>query len=143
MVPSHFTLTKYSIFVFWIYQGNLADGRGAGGEDPVGAVHSEENNAAFQLEDGTAASLEANKAVCHKALFDILISEKFAMLCDLLAATFHVNTPDDVIGLQIIDAKMRNGDYAQNPALLDHDIKKVPVHLFASFPLFFSLCCFL
>ncbi|XP_066374563.1 PHD finger protein EHD3-like [Miscanthus floridulus] len=106
--------------------GNLADGQGAGREDPVGAVHSEENSGALvQLEDGTAASLEANKAICHKAIFDILISEKFAMLCDLLAATFDVNKPDDLIGLQIIDAKMRNGDYAQNPALLDHDIKQV------------------
>jgi hypothetical protein len=133
---------KSFYFVFWIYQGNLADGQGAGREDPVGAVHSEENSGALvQLEDGTAASLEANKAMCHKALFDILISEKFAMLCDLLAATFHVNKPDDLIGLQIIDAKMRNGDYAQNPALLDHDIKQVPVCLFASF-LFFSCAVF-
>jgi len=77
-----------------------------------------------KLENGTAASLEPNKAMCHNALFDILVSEKFALLCDLLAATFHVNKPD-VIGLQRIDAKMRNGDYAQNPALLDHDIKQI------------------
>ncbi|KAG2580941.1 hypothetical protein PVAP13_6KG004900 [Panicum virgatum] len=63
--------------------------------------------------------------MCHNALFDILVSEKFALLCDLLAATFHVKKPDDVIGLQKIDAKMRNGDYAQNPALLDHDIKQI------------------
>jgi hypothetical protein len=97
-----------------------------------------------QLEDGTAAPLEANKTMCHNALFDILISEKFAMLCDLLAATFHVSKPDDVIGLQIIDAKMRNGDYAQNHALLDHDIKQVHVCLFVSLipsfsPVLFSL----
>jgi hypothetical protein len=93
-----------------------------------------------KLEDGTVASLEANKAMCHDTLFDILISEKFAMLCDLLAATFHGSKPDDVIGLQIIDAKMRNGDYAQNPALFDHDIKQVPVCLFHWF-LLCSLCC--
>jgi len=78
-----------------------------------------------KLENGTAASLEPNKAMCHNALFDILVSEKFALLCDLLAATFHVKKPDDVIGLQRIDAKMRNGDYMQNPALLDHDIKQI------------------
>lgn len=114
---------KSLCFVFCIYQGNLADDGGAGKEGPVGAVHSEDNSAALvQLEDGKAASLEA-KAMCP--LFDILISEKFALLCDLLAATFHVNKPDDVIGLQIIDAKMKNGDYAQNPALLDRDIKQV------------------
>jgi hypothetical protein len=31
----------------------------------------------------TSSSLEANKAMCYNSLFDILISEKFAMLCDL------------------------------------------------------------
>lgn len=92
------------------------------------------NGALVKLEDGTAASLEANKAICHNALFDILVSEKFALFCDLLLATFNVNKPDeDVIGLQKIDAKMKNGDYAQNPALLDHDIKQVPVFLFHAF----------
>ena len=96
------------------------------------------NGSLVKLENGTAASLEPNKAMCHNALFDILVSEKFALLCDLLAATFHVNKPD-VIGLQRIDAKMRNGDYAQNPALLDHDIKQVPVRLFHSFSSFISL----
>ncbi|CAO2169884.1 unnamed protein product [Urochloa humidicola] len=122
------------------HDGNLGEGQGGGGrEDPVRVVHAKENNGALvevedittknsalvKLEDGTAAALEANLAMCHNALFEILVSEKFALLCDLLSATFHVNKPDDVIGLQKIDAKMRNGDYAQNPALLDHDIKQV------------------
>lgn len=126
-------------FVFGVYQGSLGEGQGR--EDPSGAVHAKRSNGALvtkdattnngalvKSEDGTAASLEANKAICHNALFDILVSEKFALFCDLLAATFHVNKPDeDVIGLQKIDAKMKNGDYVQNPALLDHDIKQVPV----------------
>uniref|UniRef100_K3YGI9 PHD-type domain-containing protein n=2 Tax=Setaria italica TaxID=4555 RepID=K3YGI9_SETIT len=118
--------------------GSLGEGQGR--EDPSGVVHAIENNGALvkaedaaanngalvKLEDGTAASLEANKAICHNALFDILVSEKFALFCDLLLATFNVNKPDeDVIGLQKIDAKMKNGDYAQNPALLDHDIKQI------------------
>ncbi|OEL17881.1 hypothetical protein BAE44_0021100 [Dichanthelium oligosanthes] len=122
-----------------VEHGNLGEGRGAGKDDPSGALHAKENNGALakleyatasngslvKVEGGTAASLEATKAMCHNALFDILVSEKFALLCDLLAATFHANKPDDVIGLQKIDAKMRNGDYAQNPALLDHDIKQI------------------
>lgn len=128
-----------------VYQGNLGESQGGAREVPNGAVHAKENNGALvkaqdatakengalvKLENGTAASSEANKAKCHNALFEILVSEKFALLCDLLVATFHINKPDDVIGLQKIDAKMRSGDYAQNPALLDHDIKKVPVCLF-------------
>jgi hypothetical protein len=153
VTPFLCSLTNVSLLVFCIYQGNLGENRGGGGrENPSGEVRDEENNGALvkvedatanngslvKLENGTAASLEPNKAMCHNALFDILVSEKFALLCDLLAATFHVNKPD-VIGLQRIDAKMRNGDYAQNPALLDHDIKQVPVRLFHSFSSFISL----
>jgi hypothetical protein len=151
--PFFSSLTKASLLVSCIYQGNLGESRGRGRENPSGEVGDEENNDALvkaeyatakngalvKLEDGTAASLEANKAMCHNALFDILVSEKFALLCDLLAATFHVNKPDDVIGLQKIDAKMRNGDYAQNPAQLDHDIKQVPICLFHSFSSFISV----
>ena len=152
VTPFLCSLTNVSLLVFCIYQGNLGESRGGGRENPSAEVRHEENNGALvkaedatanngslvKLENGTAASLEPNKAMCHNALFDILVSEKFALLCDLLAATFHVNKPD-VIGLQRIDAKMRNGDYAQNPALLDHDIKQVHVRLFHSFSSFISL----
>ncbi|KAF8712585.1 hypothetical protein HU200_028338 [Digitaria exilis] len=122
-----------------VLQGNLGESQGGARDVPSGAVLAKENNGALikavdatanngalvKSENGTAASLEANKAKCNTALFEILVSEKFALLCDLLVATFHVNKPDDVIGLQKIDAKMRSGDYAQNPALLDQDIKKI------------------
>lgn len=121
-------------FFFCIYQGNLGESQGGAIEVASGAVHPKENNGALvKLENGTAASLEANKAKCHNALFEILVSEKFALLCDLLVAIFHVNKPDDLIGLQKIDAKMKSGNYAQNPALLDHDINKVTVFAISSF----------
>ncbi|WVZ95579.1 hypothetical protein U9M48_041323 [Paspalum notatum var. saurae] len=117
--------------------GNLGEGRGAGGENPSGAARAKENGGGalvkaqdatgglVKSEDAAAAALETNRAMCHSALFDILVSEKFALLCDLLAATFHVSKPDDVIGLEKIDAKMRNGDYTQNPELIHQDIKQI------------------
>ncbi|XP_062191181.1 PHD finger protein EHD3-like [Phragmites australis] len=109
-----------------VTQGNLANSQGEAQENPSGLVHGKENNGTLVPSgDGTAASLEANKAMCNNALFDILVSEKFAFLCDSLAATFHVNKPDEVIGLEKIDARMRNGDYAHNPTLFDHDIKQI------------------
>uniref|UniRef100_A0A0A9D4L7 PHD-type domain-containing protein n=1 Tax=Arundo donax TaxID=35708 RepID=A0A0A9D4L7_ARUDO len=111
-----------------VTQGNQANtnSQGEAQENPSGLVHGNENNAAvLPTEDGTAASLEANTAMCNNALFDILVSEKFALLCDALAATFLVNKPDEVIGFERIDARMRNGEYAQNPTLFDHDIKQI------------------
>lgn len=111
-----------------VTQGNLSNGQGEAQQTPGELVNDKENNGAGALvsfEDGTAASLEANKAMCNNALFDILVSEKFALLCDSLAAIFHVNKPNEVIGMEKIDARMRNGDYAQNPTLFDHDIKQI------------------
>ncbi|GJN39919.1 hypothetical protein PR202_gb29073 [Eleusine coracana subsp. coracana] len=109
-----------------VTQGNLANGHGEARGSPSGPVHGQQNNGAMvPVEAGTVASLEANKAMCSNALLDILISEKFALLCDCLAATFNINKPDEVIGLANIDARMRNGDYAQNPKLFDHDIKQI------------------
>ncbi|KAK3122499.1 hypothetical protein QOZ80_8AG0614450 [Eleusine coracana subsp. coracana] len=109
-----------------VTQGNLANGHGEARESPSGPVHGQQNNGALvPVEAGTVASLEANKAMCNNALFDILISEKFALLCDCLAATFNIDKPDEVIGLANIDSRMINGDYAQNPKLFDHDIKQI------------------
>ncbi|KAL6857090.1 hypothetical protein ACP4OV_018472 [Aristida adscensionis] len=102
-----------------VTQGNLGDGQGAAQGNP-----SKENNGALAIvEDGT--SLAANKAMCMNALFDILVSEKFALLCDLLAGPFLVNKLDKVIDLEKVDAKMRDGSYAQNPTLFDLDIKQM------------------
>jgi hypothetical protein len=121
---------------------HLANGYGQAKESPSsGPRHGQQNNNNFSLvpfEDGTVAYLEANKAMCNNALFNILLSEKFALLCDSLASIFHINKPDEVIGLANIDVRMRNGDYAHNPKLFNHDIKQV--HL--SFHLLYCTVCF-
>jgi hypothetical protein len=81
------------------------------------------------LKDATAATLDANTAMCNNALLDILVSEKFALLCHLLVKTFHVNKVHEVIDLAKIDANTRNGNYAQNPDLFNDDIQQVAVSL--------------
>uniref|UniRef100_J3MPL8 PHD-type domain-containing protein n=2 Tax=Oryza brachyantha TaxID=4533 RepID=J3MPL8_ORYBR len=98
-------------------KGNL--GNNHQGEDKVVAM-----DLAVQDAAATPCS-EANKAMCNNALFDILVSHKFAMLCHLLVGTFHVEKPVEVIDLEKIDAKMRGGDYAQNPSLFDDDIQQI------------------
>jgi hypothetical protein len=108
---------------------SLANGHAGAKESPSSAPRQDTDHTALvpSFEDGAVESLEANKAMCNNALFDILVSEKFALLCDSLTATFHINKPDEVIGLANIDARMTNGDYALSPKLFDHDINQVPV----------------
>ncbi|KAF0899595.1 hypothetical protein E2562_020787 [Oryza meyeriana var. granulata] len=108
-------------------KGNLANSQGEAKEQhPDGAAEGKVVAADAAMEDAAAAACpEANKAMCNSALFDILVSQKFALLCHLLVGTFHVNKPGEVINLEKIDAKMRNGDYAQNPALFDDDIQQM------------------
>lgn len=94
-------------------------------EHPAGAADAKQSSSSVALKDATAASLDANTAMCNNALHDILISEKFALLCDLLVKTFHVNKVHQVIDLAKIDTNMRNGNYAQNPELFNDDIQQI------------------
>ncbi|KAG8086607.1 hypothetical protein GUJ93_ZPchr0010g9180 [Zizania palustris] len=100
-------------------KGSLSNCQGAAKEHRDGVAEDKVVSAA------DAACLETNKAMCSYALFDILVSEQFALLCHLLVGTFHVNKPGEVVDLEKIDAKMRNGNYAQNPALFYDDIQQM------------------
>uniref|UniRef100_A0A0D9X3H6 PHD-type domain-containing protein n=1 Tax=Leersia perrieri TaxID=77586 RepID=A0A0D9X3H6_9ORYZ len=112
------------------FKGNLANNFQVEGKEeqhPDGAAQARLVVAADAATgDAVAAACpETNKAMCNSALFEILVSPKFALLCHLLVGTFHVNKPDEVIDMEKIDAKMRNGDYAHNPALFDDDIQQM------------------
>ena len=107
------------------YQCNLVKDQRVSEEHPAGAADAKEISSSVSLKDATEASLDANAAMCNNALLDILVSEKFALLCDLLVKTFHVNKVHEVIDLAKIDTNMRNGNYAQNPELFNDDIQQV------------------
>ncbi|KAI4963812.1 hypothetical protein ZWY2020_010478 [Hordeum vulgare] len=100
-----------------VQKGDLNKGQGASEEHPAGVAGAKEISSSIALKDATAASLDANTAMCNNALLDIFVSEKFALLCDLLVGTFHVSKVHEVIDLGKIDTNMRNGNYTRNPAL--------------------------
>ncbi|CAM0910691.1 unnamed protein product [Alopecurus aequalis] len=108
-----------------VQQCNLDKDQRASEEHPAGAADAKEISSSVSLKDAPAASLDANTAMCNNALLDILVSEKFALLCDLLVKTFHVNKVHEVIDLAKIDTNMRNGNYAQNPELFNDDIQQI------------------
>uniref|UniRef100_A0A453S431 Uncharacterized protein n=2 Tax=Aegilops tauschii subsp. strangulata TaxID=200361 RepID=A0A453S431_AEGTS len=108
-----------------VQKGNLNKGQEASEEHPAGVAGAKEISSCIALKDAIAASLDANTAMCNNALLDIFVSEKFAMLCDLLVGTFHVSKVHEVIDLGKIDANMRNGNYARNPALFNDHIQQI------------------
>ncbi|KAI4972347.1 hypothetical protein ZWY2020_003272 [Hordeum vulgare] len=108
-----------------VQKGDLNKGQGASEEHPAGVAGAKEISSSIALKDATAASLDANTAMCNNALLDIFVSEKFALLCDLLVGTFHVSKVHEVIDLGKIDTNMRNGNYARNPALFNDHIQQI------------------
>lgn len=68
-----------------------------------------------------------NSTKCQSYLVDILCSENFALLCDLLWRTFEDNKTKGFFDFSIINAKMKNGDYGRAPGLIDQDIQQVAV----------------
>ncbi|XP_020096199.1 PHD finger protein EHD3-like isoform X1 [Ananas comosus] len=65
-----------------------------------------------------------NSTKCQSYLVDILCSENFALLCDLLWRTFEDNKTKGFFDFSIINAKMKNGDYGRAPGLIDQDIQQ-------------------
>ncbi|WOL17866.1 PHD finger protein EHD3-like [Canna indica] len=68
---------------------------------------------------------DTNTRKCEKAFLEILISDKFAMLCDFLLENFEGNKAEFFLDFSLIDSKMKNGVYEQSPELFDHDIQQI------------------
>ncbi|XP_064956502.1 PHD finger protein EHD3-like isoform X3 [Musa acuminata AAA Group] len=56
---------------------------------------------------------------------DILRSEKFFLLCDLICHNFQDNKIKLFFDFSLINSKMKNGDYKQSPGLFSQDIQEV------------------
>nr|XP_009393460.1 PREDICTED: PHD finger protein EHD3-like isoform X1 [Musa acuminata subsp. malaccensis] len=56
---------------------------------------------------------------------DILRSEKFFLLCDLICHNFQDNKVKLFFDFSLINSKMKNGDYKQSPGLFSQDIQEV------------------
>ncbi|THU62860.1 hypothetical protein C4D60_Mb01t09590 [Musa balbisiana] len=56
---------------------------------------------------------------------DILRSEKFLLLCDLICHNFQDNKVKLFFDFSLINSKMKNGDYKQSPGLFSQDIQEV------------------
>ncbi|KAG6511951.1 PHD finger protein EHD3-like [Zingiber officinale] len=67
---------------------------------------------------------DTNTQKCERALLDILISEKFALLCDFIRE-FEEGEAKNCLDFSFIDTKLKNGDYEQAPEFLNQDIQQI------------------
>lgn len=62
---------------------------------------------------------------CQDALYDVITSEKFALLCKLLLENFQGLKDDNLFGLNLMNARMKEEAYESSPQLFYLDIQKV------------------
>ncbi|KAG6514871.1 hypothetical protein ZIOFF_025246 [Zingiber officinale] len=65
---------------------------------------------------------DTNTRKCEKASFEILISAKFALLCDFLLGIFDENMTKSFLDFSLIDSKLKSGDYEQSAELFNQDV---------------------
>lgn len=70
---------------------------------------------------------DTNTRKCEKAFLEILISEKFAILCDFLWDTFEENKAKTFLDFRLIDSKLKNGDYERSLELYNQDVQQVTI----------------
>lgn len=66
-----------------------------------------------------------NTELCKHVFFNILISEKFTELCNLLFRSFHGVKVDRVLDVSLINSRMKEGAYESSPMLFHSDIQQV------------------
>ncbi|KAK3019450.1 hypothetical protein RJ639_004901 [Escallonia herrerae] len=60
----------------------------------------------------------------ERAFFDILISEKFSELCDLLFEKFQGMKVDSIFNVSLMNSRMKDGAYESIPMLFESDIQQ-------------------
>ncbi|WOL04504.1 PHD finger protein EHD3-like isoform X2 [Canna indica] len=68
---------------------------------------------------------DTNTNKCEKAFLDILISEKFALLCDFLWETFEESKAKILLDFSLIDSKLKKGDYKRSPEFFIQDVQQI------------------
>uniref|UniRef100_A0A0E0JJX2 PHD-type domain-containing protein n=1 Tax=Oryza punctata TaxID=4537 RepID=A0A0E0JJX2_ORYPU len=79
-----------------------------------------------EMDSNRKVSSDGNIAKCQSVLVDVLKSENFALLCNVLGRTVHQDEERaKYFNFSMIDSRMKNGDYGHAPLLFKHDLKLV------------------
>ncbi|KAJ0972070.1 hypothetical protein J5N97_020029 [Dioscorea zingiberensis] len=84
-------------------------------------------DAEMEVSETSAHCLHAHiqTVKCSNVFREILLSEKFALLCDLLQENFQGVKLSSIFDLSLINSQMENGCYERFPDLFDQDIQLV------------------
>ncbi|KAJ6830139.1 PHD finger protein EHD3-like [Iris pallida] len=66
-----------------------------------------------------------NTMKCQEVFLDLLCSEKFVLMCDLLGKNFQDINAKKLFDFSQINLKMKNGVYEQSPGVFNQDIQQV------------------
>ncbi|PRQ26652.1 putative histone acetyltransferase chromatin regulator PHD family [Rosa chinensis] len=98
---------------------------------PVRSVWNGPHNVASGQEDvisnGSSSKSKHHTvtSTCQHAFFNILVSEKFALLCKLLLQNFQGIKADSIFDLKHINSRMKSGVYEDSPLLFSKDMQQV------------------
>ncbi|KAA8538388.1 hypothetical protein F0562_028066 [Nyssa sinensis] len=95
----------------WIPNGSQNAANGHGGLMSNGSLNESNHHAITEL--------------CQRAFFDIIMSEKFAQLCNLLFENFQGMNVDSFFDISLINSRMKEGAYESKPILFHSDIQLV------------------
>ncbi|KAL3504305.1 hypothetical protein ACH5RR_034146 [Cinchona calisaya] len=62
---------------------------------------------------------------CKRTFFDVIMSEKFALLCKVLLENFQGMKVDKLFDISLINSRMKEGAYENSPVLFFSDIQQV------------------
>uniref|UniRef100_A0A0A9CM12 PHD-type domain-containing protein n=1 Tax=Arundo donax TaxID=35708 RepID=A0A0A9CM12_ARUDO len=79
---------------------------------------------ADKVENDSDGTENVNTARCQNILMDVLRSENFALLCNVLCRTVHQDEERTrYFDFDVIDSRMKNGNYGHSPGLFIDDLK--------------------
>ncbi|XP_015575407.1 PHD finger protein EHD3 isoform X2 [Ricinus communis] len=92
---------------------------------PNGTHYAARGNIDVTLNKSLDDSQRSVTEMCQHAFANIIISEKFSLLCKLLSENFQEMKPDNFLSLSRIKIKMKDGVYERSPMLFYEDIQRV------------------
>ncbi|EHA8587006.1 putative PHD finger protein EHD3 [Cocos nucifera] len=98
---------------------------GCKGLNEVKSQSQRRDGAASDVSRTRTSDVNTNTIKCQKVFLDILRSEKFALLCDLLCVTLQDNKGKGFFDFSLINSKMKNWEYEKSPGLFDQDMQQV------------------
>ncbi|KAF8411725.1 hypothetical protein HHK36_004283 [Tetracentron sinense] len=99
-------------------------GRKLDGSQNAAKEHKDATTNGAQNEPNDQADNYHITELCQRIFLDILVSEKFTLLCKLLSENFQDIKDGSFFDFSVIDSRMKEGAYEQSPILFSTDIQQ-------------------